>query len=116
VLAVASPINEELRSNQEQADILLDLLGSWVSGSYATKNGEMQFELTFTTDGIFEVLGVSTISPNVDQFYRASRFDLRGNTLVSLAINEGRPVDVRIIEGELFITIDDSLWLQLRKR
>lgn len=77
--------------------------------------GPMRFTFRIGSDGQFEVTGTPT-GPSPGQVYRRSGpYHLAGGRLISPAIHEGKPVDVRPDDDGLVLTVDETLWFRLRR-
>lgn len=90
------------------------LSGIWASEVRQTILGLLNFEFTFR-DGWFEVIGV-TPEMREEAYRRSGPYRIEGKTLVSSAINEGRPVDFHFEEGELVLKIEDVLRFRLKRK
>lgn len=78
--------------------------------------GPMQFVFRIGTEGILDITGTPAGSNPSGQVYRRSGpYRLVGGRLVSPAIHEGRPVEVRPKDGELILIVDKTLWFRLRR-
>jgi hypothetical protein len=91
------------------------LLGIWKSGVRQTKYGPMTFEFRFGGEGELKVTGSPAKGSGGEVFRRKGPYRLKGEELVSPAINEGQPVQVRLQAGILIVRIDESLVLELRR-
>ncbi len=76
----------------------------------------MRFEFRVGGDSHFDVTG-TPVNPSGDEVYRRSgRYRLEGDRLVTPALNEGRPTQVRLRGGRLLLKIDDGLEFLLRRK
>ncbi len=64
---------------------------------------------------MMDVIGTPTNGSGADVFRRSGLYRLDGDRLVSPAVNEGRPVQVRLDGGTLVLTIDETLVFHLRR-
>jgi hypothetical protein len=91
------------------------IVGSWVSGVRATREGAMQFRFLLAADGHLEIRGRADATAVGYDYYRSGPYVLEGDQLIASVINEGRPARVRLLEGQLVLTIDETLEFQLRR-
>lgn len=92
-----------------------EIVGVWISGVRETKRGAMSFEFRIGSDGVMDVIGRQAYDSAVETFRRSGSYRLEGDLLVSPAVNEGRPVRVRLHSGTLVLMIDEVLRFQLRR-
>ncbi|MBX6315634.1 MAG: hypothetical protein IRY99_22380 [Isosphaeraceae bacterium] len=92
------------------------LVGTWVSEVRETKWGPMRFEFRIGADGLFEVIGTPA-GPSPEEVYRRrGPYCLEGGQLISPAIHEGQPVQVRPEDGGLVLIVDETLSFRLRRK
>jgi hypothetical protein len=75
----------------------------------------MRFQFRIGSDGTLDVIGTPVNGSGAEEFRRRGPYRLEEDRLVSPAVNEGRPVLVRLRSGRLIITIDESLVFELRR-
>ena len=92
-----------------------EIVGIWTSEVRETKHGPMTFVFQIGSDRTMDVTGTAANGSGAEVFRRRGPYRLDGEKLVSPAVNEGRPVQVRLQAGTLFLTIDESLVFQLRR-
>ncbi len=80
-----------------------------------TKHGAMTFKFRIGRDGTMDVTGMPANGSGADVFQRSGPYRLDGDRLLSPAVNDGRPVQVRLHAGILVLTIDETLVFQLRR-
>jgi hypothetical protein len=93
----------------------MEIVGTWTSEVRETKQGPMLFEFRIGSDGKMDVTGTPAKGSEAEVFRRSGSYRLDGEQLVSLAVNEGRPVQVRLQAGILYLTIDKTLVFRLRR-
>ena len=86
-----------------------------MSDIHDTRFGPMWFTFHVSEDGFLDVTGTPVGDAMAEVYRLSGAYHFEGNQLVSPAINEGRPVSVRLEGDELVLTIDDSLWFRLRR-
>ena len=90
--------------------------GTWVSEVRPTDWGPMHFEFHIGGDGRFDVTGTPLPSPEGEVYRHGGPYRLEGGRLVTPALNDGQPVDVRLRQGRLLLRIDDRLEFRLQPR
>ena len=73
----------------------------------------MTFQFQFTANGDVDIRGKS--STTADEYQRAGSYVLNGDQLIASVINEGSPARVRLRQGDLLLTIDETLAFRLRR-
>lgn len=76
----------------------------------------MRFEFGIGPDGWFDVTCIPADTAAREVYRRSGPYRLEGSRLISPAINEGQPVQLRPDGDELVLIVDDSLWFRLRRR
>ena len=109
-----SPRRNEPASQATQA--AAQVTGHWLSDVRETKLGPMRFEFGIHPYGSFEVAGLPAGTSAGDTYRRSGLYRLEGSRLISPAINEGLPVQVRTEGDELVLIVDESLSFRLRRR
>jgi len=92
-----------------------DVVGTWVSDVRPTAHGPMSFRFRLAADGNLEISGKSEGTAREIDYHRSGSYSLNGDRLRTSVINEGRPAHVRLREGQLFLTIDETLAFRLRR-
>jgi len=98
------------------SDATADVRGHWISDATDSKLGTMRLTFRIGSDGMFEVVGVSTANAKTELYRRRGPYQLRGAQLISPVINEGEPVHVRRHGEDLLIEISDTLSIRLARR
>jgi hypothetical protein len=75
----------------------------------------MVFVFHFGKDGEMDVTGTPANGSRAEVYRRRGPYSLNGDELVSSAVNEGRPVRLRLQAGVLVLTVDELLVFQLRR-
>ena len=75
----------------------------------------MSFEFFMNGDGTMEVVGTPGAGSNTEEYRRSGAFRIDDGQLVSPAINEGRPVRIRMKDRMLVLTIDEFHVFYLRR-
>ena len=75
----------------------------------------MRFRFRIGSDGTMDVTGTPANGSGADVYRRSGPYRLDGDRLVSPAVNQGRPVQIRLQRGILFLIIDENLVFQLRR-
>jgi hypothetical protein len=97
-------------------DLAEAIQGTWVSEVRETKWGPLIFEFHAGSDGRFELTG-TPVDPSGDEVYRRSGpYRIEGHQLITPALNEGRPTQVRLQGGQLLLRIDAELEFLLRRK
>jgi hypothetical protein len=94
-------------------DLAEAIQGTWASDVRETDWGPLRFTFRID-DGRFEVTG-APVTPSGGEAYRRGPYRLEGDRLVTPALNEGRPVRVRLSDGRLLLRIDEGLAFRLRR-
>jgi hypothetical protein len=90
--------------------------GTWVSEVRETEWGPLRFEYHIGDDGRFDVTGTPLTHPDGEVYRRSGPYRLQGDRLVTPALNEGQPVDVRLRDNQLLLRIDDGLEFRLQRK
>lgn len=75
----------------------------------------MSFEFYMNGDGTMEVVGTPATGSNTEVYRRSGAYRIEAGQIVSAAINEGRPVRIRMKDRMLVLTIDESHVFYLRR-
>ncbi len=104
--------NDKASEANSPGDIII---GDWKSSVRQTKNGAMAFSFHFGADRVLDVTGTPVSGSHAEVYRRTGPYQHEGEKLVSPAVNEGRPVQVRTQGNMLILTIDESLVFRLRR-
>jgi hypothetical protein len=92
-----------------------EVVGIWVSEVRSTAQGPMAFRFHLAADGQLEIWGKPESTASGTGFHRSGSYIFDGGRLIAGVINEGRPAQIRLHNGELLLTIDETLKFRLRR-
>jgi hypothetical protein len=75
----------------------------------------MSFAFCLDMDRNLEVIG-TPVTPGGEEFRRSARYRFADGWLTTPALNQGQPIRLALTDGELTVTIDESLLLKLRRK
>jgi hypothetical protein len=75
----------------------------------------MRFEFRAGDESRFDVTGIPVDPSGGEAYRRSGPYRLEGNRLVTPALNEGRPTQVRLQGRQLLLKIDAGLEFLLRR-
>ncbi len=75
----------------------------------------MTFTFRLAADGNLNIRGQPDAKSGGEEYFRSGRYSLEGDRLLSPVINGGRPARLGLGNGQLFLTIDETLAFQLRR-
>lgn len=74
----------------------------------------MAFVFRLGDDRNLEVVG-TPVTPGAEEFRRSGKCQFADGWLTTPALNQGQPIRLALTDGELTVTIDESLLLRLRR-
>ena len=93
-----------------------EIVGTWASPVRETGSGPMTFEFRFGEDGRFDVTGTPIVPSSAEAYRRGGPYRLEAGLLVTPALDDGRPVRLRLVGGQLLLEIDDGPAFRLDRR
>ncbi len=81
-----------------------------------TQKGPMRFEFIFGRDGQLHVAGRPSGPEAAEVFELTGAYRVEGSQLISEALNQGQPVELRFEEPGLSLRFDEELEFRLRRR
>jgi hypothetical protein len=104
-------------SSQESETIpsAQEVLGTWISEVRETGQGPMTFTFRLAADGSLEIRGQPDAKGAGKEYLRSGKYSFEGDRLISAAIKGGRPARVGLEDGQLILTIDETLAFRLRR-